>query len=57
MFLEAALEPETSVALDRTQANYLLNVLRLGEGATVLVFNGRDGEWRARLAADGRRSA
>ena len=57
LFLEAALEPETSVALDRTQANYLLNVLRLGEGATVLVFNGRDGEWRARLAADGRRSA
>jgi 16S rRNA (uracil1498-N3)-methyltransferase len=35
------------VALDRSQAHYLLTVLRLKSGDTVLVFNGRDGEWRA----------
>ena len=29
--------------------NYLINVLRMAEGDEVLVFNGVDGEWRARL--------
>ncbi|WP_395448047.1 16S rRNA (uracil(1498)-N(3))-methyltransferase [Aminobacter sp. UC22_36] len=33
------------------QSHYLGNVLRLGEGAEVLLFNGRDGEWSARIAA------
>ena len=33
------------------QSHYLLHVLRLGEGAEILVFNGRDGEWSARIAA------
>lgn len=31
------------------QVNYLLNVLRLGEGAEILLFDGVNGEWRARL--------
>ena len=31
------------------QFNYLANVLRMGEDSEVLLFNGRDGEWRARL--------
>ena len=39
-----------SVALERDQSNYLGNVLRLSSGDTVLVFNGRDGEWRAKIA-------
>ena len=43
--------------LDRGQANYLLNVLRLGPGRRVLVFNGRDGEWAAEVAPEGRRAA
>lgn len=43
------------VALDANQANYLGNVLRLGSGAPVLVFNGRDGEWRATLESAGKR--
>jgi 16S rRNA (uracil1498-N3)-methyltransferase len=29
--------------------NYLSNVLRLKDGDEILVFNGRDGEWRAAL--------
>ncbi|MEZ5817659.1 MAG: 16S rRNA (uracil(1498)-N(3))-methyltransferase [Hyphomicrobiaceae bacterium] len=46
-----------SLSLSREQANYVVNVLRLGDGATVHVFNGRHGEWRARLARQGRRDA
>ncbi len=45
------------MALDRAGANYLLNVLRLKSGDDVLVFNGRDGEWRARMAEAGRKAA
>jgi 16S rRNA (uracil1498-N3)-methyltransferase len=36
-------------------ANYLQNVLRLGSGAKVLVFNGRDGEWLSQLAIKSRK--
>ena len=36
--------------------NYLLNVLRLKSGDTVLVFNGRDGEWLASVEPAGRKS-
>lgn len=50
LFVDAPLAGEASLALDRAQANYLGNVLRLGAGDTVLVFNGRDGEWRADIA-------
>jgi 16S rRNA (uracil1498-N3)-methyltransferase len=41
--------------LGRDAANYLRNVLRLDNGAEVLAFNGRDGEWRARLVAASKR--
>jgi 16S rRNA (uracil1498-N3)-methyltransferase len=37
------------------QTNYLVNVLRLGEGARVLAFNGRDGEFAAVLAGPSRK--
>ncbi len=57
LFMEADLRPGEPLALDRAAANYLLNVLRLGAGDSVLVFNGRDGEWRATLEPDGRKSA
>jgi 16S rRNA (uracil1498-N3)-methyltransferase len=52
----APLASGVSVALDRQQANYLLNVLRLRAGETVLVFNGRDGEWQASVTSPGRRT-
>lgn len=57
LFVEAPLEAGASVVLDRGQANYLLNVLRFAPGDAVLVFNGRDGEWRASLAMAGRKAA
>jgi len=43
--------------LARDQANYLLNVLRLRDGDTILVFNGRDGEWLCAVRAEGRKQA
>jgi 16S rRNA (uracil1498-N3)-methyltransferase len=45
------------VAFDAGQANYLRNVLRLAPGDPLLVFNGRDGEFRARIAALGKKEA
>jgi len=44
-----------SVELDRDQANYLGNVMRLGEGAALLVFDGASGEWLARIAEAGKK--
>jgi 16S rRNA (uracil1498-N3)-methyltransferase len=37
--------------------HYLTNVLRLGEGSGLLIFNGRDGEWLAELTPRGRKRA
>src|SRR6266702_2974169 len=50
LFIDAPLKAGESLALERNQSNYLGNVLRLAAGDTVLVFNGRDGEWRAQIA-------
>jgi len=55
LFLDAPLSAGVDVTLDRNQANYLLNVLRMKAGDALLVFNGRDGEWRARIEAAGKR--
>jgi 16S rRNA (uracil1498-N3)-methyltransferase len=57
LLVEPDLAAGTVVPLDRAQAHYLVNVLRFVDGDAVLVFNGRDGEWRARLAATGRKTA
>ncbi len=38
-------------------SHYLLNVLRLAEGGEILVFNGRDGEWRAKVAPKSKKVA
>jgi 16S rRNA (uracil1498-N3)-methyltransferase len=50
LFVDAPLSPGLTVELERNQSNYLGNVLRLAAGATILVFNGRDGEWQAQIA-------
>jgi 16S rRNA (uracil1498-N3)-methyltransferase len=50
LFIDAALAPGESVALERSQSNYLGNVLRLSAGDSILAFNGRDGEWQASIA-------
>ena len=55
LFVRTALAEGTRVELDAAQANYLGNVLRLGEGAELLLFDGGSGEWRARIAEAGKR--
>ena len=47
LYLEQRLGDGLEVACTRAQANYLLNVMRLNEGAEILVFDGESGEWRA----------
>jgi 16S rRNA (uracil1498-N3)-methyltransferase len=55
--LACDLREGATAALSLDEANYLLNVLRLGPGARVLVFNGRDGEFAASIAAATRKNA
>src|SRR5258707_15613346 len=50
LFVDAPLAAGETVALELSQSNYLGNVLRLSAGDSILVFNGRDGEWRASIA-------
>ena len=50
LFVDAPLKAGQTVALERNQSNYLGNVLRLAAGDSILVFNGRDGEWQAQIA-------
>ena len=57
LYVDAPLEAGGDVALAQAQAHYLTHVLRLKAGEGVLVFNGRDGEWRASLAEAGKRTA
>ena len=49
LFVDAPLALGEMVELERNQSNYLGNVLRLAAGDTILVFNGRDGEWQASI--------
>src|SRR5579872_4471409 len=56
LYLDRDLTAGVTVALDAAQANYLRNVLRQKAGDPVLVFNGRQGEWRAALADGGKRA-
>ena len=56
LFVEEPLALGASIAMNKNQSNYLANVLRLSPGDPVLVFNGRDGEWRAEIERDGRKS-
>jgi 16S rRNA (uracil1498-N3)-methyltransferase len=53
LFVDAPLKAGEKIALERNHSNYLGNVLRLSAGESILVFNGRDGEWQA--AIEGRK--
>lgn len=49
LFIDAPLKAGERIGLERNQSNYLGNVMRLSAGESILVFNGRDGEWRAEI--------
>ena len=57
LYVDAPLAAGAAIECGREQSNYLLNVLRLGAGDVILVFNGRDGEWRATIEPRTRRDA
>jgi 16S rRNA (uracil1498-N3)-methyltransferase len=50
LFVAAPLGPGLAVAPEAGQVHYLTSVMRMTPGDPVLVFNGADGEWKARLA-------
>ena len=50
LFVRPMLGEGARVELEPDQANYLGNVMRLGGGAELLIFDGRSGEWLARIA-------
>ena len=54
--VDAPLTAGATLTLDAAPANYVRNVLRLGQGDPVLVFNGREGEWLATLAIPTKRA-
>lgn len=56
LYVADDLAPGNPVQPSRGQAHYLRDVMRLGVGENVLLFNGRDGEWTAIVEAAGRKS-
>jgi len=55
LYVEHPLGAGQSVPLTRDQAHYLFGVMRLKIGAGVALFNGTDGEWRAKVVESGKR--
>lgn len=51
LHVQALLSEGVGVELEAGQAHYLRSVLRLDPGGAVALFNGRDGEWLARIEA------
>lgn len=56
LFVDADIAPQVALPLSEGQAHYLANVLRMEDGDAVCAFNGRDGEWRAGFARQGKRN-
>ncbi len=55
LYVEHPLGQGQTVPLTRDQAHYLFGVMRLGAGDAVLLFNGRNGEWRCTVVEAGKR--
>jgi 16S rRNA (uracil1498-N3)-methyltransferase len=57
LYVDHPLGPGVRVTLDAAQSHYLADVLRRKPGDQLMVFNGRDGEWRAAFEPAGKRGA
>jgi 16S rRNA (uracil1498-N3)-methyltransferase len=55
LYVEPNLADGARIGPDEGQIHYLLHVMRAAPGDRVLVFNGRDGEWSARIEREGKR--
>ena len=49
LYVRSPLAQWTEIELDGAPAHYLANVLRLKEGAQLLLFDGRSGEWLGKI--------
>ncbi|MBO0753127.1 MAG: 16S rRNA (uracil(1498)-N(3))-methyltransferase, partial [Bradyrhizobiaceae bacterium] len=56
LFVAAPLGAGQTVTPQAAQIHYLTDVMRLTAGDAVLLFNGEDGEWKARLAGARRKT-
>ncbi|MDQ6435187.1 16S rRNA (uracil(1498)-N(3))-methyltransferase [Mesorhizobium sp. LHD-90] len=56
LFVSDDLAVGAAIEAGPQHSHYLLNVLRMADGE-VLVFNGRDGEWRARVQPKSKKAA
>ena len=57
LYLPDDLSEGVEVETTREQSHYLANVLRMREGAELLVFNGKHGEWLAEIVDFSKKSA
>jgi len=55
LFVETPLVAGAAQEATTEQFNYLANVLRMTDGAEILLFNGGDGEWKASLSFPSRK--
>jgi 16S rRNA (uracil1498-N3)-methyltransferase len=55
LFVRQPLSKGAAVELDGAQVNYLGNVMRLGVGGELFVFDGQSGEWLARIGEAGKK--
>jgi 16S rRNA (uracil1498-N3)-methyltransferase len=56
LFVDHSLASGETLTLEGGQSDYLLKVLRMKEGDSVVLFNGRDGAWQSKLKTAGKKS-
>ncbi|MFZ9715727.1 MAG: RsmE family RNA methyltransferase [Pelagibacteraceae bacterium] len=49
IYLDKKLDLDSNLILEREDAHYLINVMRLGEGDNLFIFNSKDGEFKAEI--------
>lgn len=57
LYTDSPLSSGALIPCDEKQAHYLLQVMRLADGAALHLFNGRDGEWNSQLEIHGKKKA
>jgi 16S rRNA (uracil1498-N3)-methyltransferase len=50
LYSETSFFENQEISLDEKQSHYIQNVMRLHQGDEILLFNGRQGEWKARIS-------
>lgn len=56
LFIDSDLSAGIAIVPDKAQTNYIVNVMRMKSADPLLIFNGRDGEWQARVEIESKRS-